>query len=539
MFLNKGDGTFGAAINGPALPDFQAHSAVVANFNKDNNPDIATNDGHILLGEGTGHFSLMAGSQFIGAGSLVAGDFNKDGKMDIATVTGPTNSIYQDTVGIFLGNGDGTFTPGQRYGSIFGTTNIGVTDLDGDGNPDLVVGFSDPNGFGPASGSASYVYFLLGRGDGTFAGSTSYLAKGTVSGLGPALAVADLNGDNKPDIVTTDDSSGLSLYTLTGNGDGTFAPGATAPIGVTDAGEPALVLAGDVNGDKNIDAIVGITTQSATLVGNGMGDLAVFLGNGKDAFGSEIDTLFDSTAGAIAAGDFNNDKILDVIAGGVVTIDSSANPLTGALFYLEGKGNGMFDPPVQIGSPRSPVSFAVDDLNGDQNLDLVVADNGAPFAATPVSGPVLVYLGNGNGTFQTPKILDAPDFPQAVAIADVNGDGKKDIVVLSEVNGQSFLSNVWVFLGDGKGNFGPGKETALGEYANGLQVGDLNGDGIPDIALTSCCGFANTEVWTGKGDGTFTSPVLLPDRAFVELSGTSRYQRRQEARSLDRHRQRG
>ena len=65
MFLNNGNGMFGAAINGPALPDLQGKpNAVVADFNKDNKMDLATNDGHVLLGDGTGHFSLKAGSQF-------------------------------------------------------------------------------------------------------------------------------------------------------------------------------------------------------------------------------------------------------------------------------------------------------------------------------------------------------------------------------------------------------------------------------------------------------------------------------------------
>ena len=514
VFLNNGNGTFGPAINGPALPDSMGASAAVADFNQDGNMDIATNDGHILLGDGKGDFTLMAGSQFVAADNLVAADFNRDGKIDIATVHSNfgINHTYRNTVGIFLGNGDGTFTAGQRYGSIYGGQNIGVSDLDGDGNPDLIVGFSDPHGFGPGSGAGSYVYFLLGRGDGTFAGAPSYQAASSQGSIGPAFAVADLNGDSKQDIVTTSvvPVQGLSLYTLIGNGGGTFTPGITKAISATNAGEPALVLSGDLNGDKNNDAIVGITTQSATLTGNGMGDLAVFLGNGNDTFGSEIDTAFASTAGALVSGDFNNDQVLDVIAGGVVTIDSMGNPSTGAVFYLKGKNNGSFDPPVQIATPRNPVSFAAADLNGDNNIDLVVANNGTPFASSPVPGSVSVYLGNGNGTFQSPKTLSAPDFPQAVAIADVNHDGKMDIVVLSEISGQTFFSRVWVFLGDGKGNFGAGIQTPLDEYADGLQVADLNGDGLPDLALASCCGFANTEVWAGNGDGTFTGPTELP-----------------------------
>ena len=513
VFLNNGNstGTFGSVINGPALPDFTAQNAAVADFNKDGNPDIATNDGHILLGDGTGHFSLMAGSQFAAAGNLVAADFNNDGKMDIATVAAATGNNNQETVGIFLGNGNGTFTAGQRYGDLFGVNNIGLSDLDGDGNPDLILGFSDPNGFGPASGSGSYVYFLLGRGDGTFAGSVAYDTPTGGLSVGPPFALADFNGDNIPDIVTTTNASGLSLYTLLGNGAGTFAPGVTKAITATNVGgSPPLVLAGELTSATNNDAILGITTKSATTTGSATGDVAVFLGNGNDTFGSEMDTPFNSEAGAMVTGDFNNDNALDVIVGGPVTTDSGGNPASGAVFYLEGKNNGSFDAPVPIATPLNPVSFAAGELTSAKNLDLVVANGGTPFATTPVNGSVLVYLGNGNGTFQSPKTLSAPAFPQAVAIADVNNDGHPDIVVLSEFSGQSFESRVWVFLGDGAGNFGTGIETSLDEYADGLQVGNLNGDSFPDLALASCCGFANTEVWAGNGNGTFSGPTELP-----------------------------
>ena len=269
--------------------------------------------------------------------------------------------------------------------------------------------------------------------------------------------------------MTTINASGLSLYTLIGNGAGTFTPGATKAISATNVGgNPPLVLAGQLTSATSNDAILGVTTQSAGTTGSATGDVAVFLGNGNDTFGSEMDTPFNSEAGAMVTGDFNNDNALDVIVGGPVTTDSTGNPASGAVFYLEGKNNGSFDSPVPIDTPLNPVSFAAGELTSAKNLDLVVANGGTPFAATPVDGSVLVYLGNGNGTFQSPKTLSAPDFPQAVAIADVNNDGHPDIVVLSEFSGQSFESRVWVFLGDGAGNFGSGIETSLDEFADGL-----------------------------------------------------------------------
>ena len=165
----------------------------------------------------------------------------------------------------------------------------------------------------------------------------SYDAPSVGAPLGPAFAVADFNGDNLPDIATTTSASGLSLYTLTGNGDGTFAPGATKAISTAGVGDPLLVIAGPLTSNTSNDVVVGITTQSATTIGNGMGELAVFLGNGNDTFGSEMDTAFDTTAGAIVAGDFNNDKALDLVAGGVVTVDSDRQPGVGRSLLSRGQ----------------------------------------------------------------------------------------------------------------------------------------------------------------------------------------------------------
>ena len=525
VFLNNGHGMFGLAINGPAIPGLE-ETAAVANFTG-GNADIATNGGYILLGNGAGNFTLQPGLQFAPADNLVAADFNGDGKIDLATV-----NANEFTIAIYLGKGNGTFTSGPQYASIFGATNIGVSDLDGDGNPDLIVGFSDPNGFGPGSGGASYEYFLLGRGDGTFGGAPTYpVASNLDSDTGPAFAVADVNGDNKPDIITVSSnaSSQLSLYTLLGNGTGNFTPGATEPISARSVPPmPVLVLAGDLTGDSKNDAIFGISTQNA-----GAGDLAVFLGNGNDTFGAEKDTFVSSSIGAMVTGDFNNDHKLDVIAGGIASTDDLGNPSSGKVFFLAGEGNGSFGSPASIASPINPVSLAAADFNGDKNLDLVIADGGAPYVTTPIAGSLKVYLGEGNGSFPTPATLAAPVFLQAVAIADVNKDGNLDIVALSAPNfptgNQLYVSTVYVFLGDGHGNFSSPIPTTLDEYAVGLAVADLNGDGFPDLAIASCCGFANSEVWSGNGDGTFNGPSDLPIAlssgfpALVDLTGDGKF----------------
>ena len=493
VFLNDGTGKFGSPINGPAL-SYDAYEAVTGNFGG-SHLDIATNDGHVLDGDGTGNFTLAANT-FPGADGLAAGDFNRDGKTDLVT------SAVNGTLSILLGNGDGTFTAGPSYASIWAGYSVHVADLDGDGNPDIIVGDADQYGLSPDYNTQSYVYFLLGRGDGTFAGVPSYHASN-----GAPFTVADFNDDNKPDIATV---SGSSLYLLEGNGDGTFTPGGTTATSVV----PNAMVSADFNADSKSDLLLAATISGPSSGTPASGELATFLGNGNGTFGSEIDSpSFGASAQVLAAAPFHGSSVLDAIVGGVATTDSLGNPATGALFILTGDGQGKFQSPSQIGAPLNPVSIATGDFNADGKTDLVVADGGAPYVSpTPIEGNVLVYLGNGNGTFGTPSSLNAPAFPQAVAVADINQDGKPDIVVMSSPAPGAFpyASTIYAFLGDGAGGFGSPIKTVIDQAGAGLAVADLDGDGLPDLAISSCCGDTNTETWTGNGNGTFNGPEDLP-----------------------------
>lgn len=510
VFLNNGKGGFGPAINGPSLPDtVHPEISIAADFNGDGNKDIAVNDGYILLGDGTGHFTLVSGQQFPAADSLAAGDFNHDGKIDLATVDYFVNSANQNTVSIFLGNGDGTFSAGQTYASIFGGGNIGVSDLDGDGNPDIVVGLWDPHLFGPDEDTGSYEYFLMGRGDGTFAGAQSYpVLNNSISSYGPPFTIADFTADNYPDIATVGSSNGsYNLQLLDGNADGTFVNGQSSALNTLTM--PDQLLSTDINGDKLPDVVIASATQQASTLS---GEIAVLLGNGNGTFQPEQDTDVAFGPTAIVNGDFDNDGVMDLVAGGTASLDQDSNPMAGTLVFLKGNNNGGFQTPQQIATPLNAVSIAAADFNGDKNLDLVVADGGAPDASTPVAGNVTVYLGNGKGTFTETTTLPGPLYPQSVVVADVNNDHNQDIVVLAGPNNQkeSFVSTIYAYLGEGNGQFKPPITETMDEYGDMIAAADLNGDGIADLAISSCCGFANTEVWTGKGTGAFTGPQWLP-----------------------------
>ena len=255
VLLGNGDGTFRASVN-YATSDYPV-DLVIGDFNGDGKLDIAATDFSggvdVLLGNGDGTFqaphTTPLGSN---ASYLTAADFNHDGKLDLAVVVG--SGGFKESVTVLLGNGDGTFTAGASYPLSENLSLIVAADLNLDGKPDLVITGSPHGGFAPA------VTVMLGNGDGTFAAPIN---SGTAAGPS-APAVADFNGDGKPDVAVSDAGS---VYILLGNGDGTFKP----QIGYA-AGATGIALA-DFNADGNVDLATAntLTNDASILLGNGDG----------------------------------------------------------------------------------------------------------------------------------------------------------------------------------------------------------------------------------------------------------------------------
>jgi hypothetical protein len=167
----------------------------------------------------------------------------------------------------------------------------------------------------------------------------------------------------------------------------------------------------------------------------------------------------------------------------------------GAVDILAGNGNGTFQPPQEYCSGGSiPMAVAVADVNRDGKADLIVANGGA--------GGIAVLLGNGDGTFQPAANYDACG-PISVAVADLNRDGNPDLVV------GCFSNAVGILLGRGDGSFISYRTyDSSGFYVNSVTVGDVNGDGIPDVIVPNefqcaSCQNGSVGVLLGNGDGTF------------------------------------
>jgi FG-GAP-like repeat len=186
------------------------------------------------------------------------------------------------------------------------------------------------------------------------------------------------------------------------------------------------------------------------------------------------------------------------------------HPVSAIETYLSG-GNGSAD-------ARSIVAA---DVNGDGKPDVIVANG---------NGTVGVLLGNGDGTFQPVKITDSGlVFPSSIAVEDLNGDGKPDLVVSSGASCfPSCTKLISVLLGNGDGSFGsPQLYTSGGLQANSISVADVNGDGKPDllVANQSCSDVCNDSdavvgVLLGNGDGTFEAPLTYDsgDRTLMSLA---------------------
>jgi hypothetical protein len=181
---------------------------------------------------------------------------------------------------------------------------------------------------------------------------------------------------------------------------------------------------------------------------------------------------------ALGAGDLNGDGFCDLVA-----VNSAGNSVTS----LVSNGDGTFQPVQTVDTHVSPQAVALADLEGDGNLDLLVATKGA----FPNPGGVGVYLGNGNGTFRTSGAYYNTSAAVAIAVGDVNGDGYPDFVASQPG------PNVW--LSNGDGTFRSGGAVSIDTGAT-VALADVNGDGSLDVVT----GLSHSvKVFLDNGDGTF------------------------------------
>jgi len=452
VFLGKGDGTFQAPITSAGI-EYPAN-AVAGDFNGDGKLDLAVNGPattYRLLGNGDGTFRTPTAA-FPGNGPLAAADVNGDGKSDLISEVSATEEQT------FLGSGNGTFSNASNYlltipvgSDVFPQVSpIGIADFNGDGKLDLALGG----------------YVLLGNGDGTFQG----IQLGAVPVAPTAAVVGNFNNNATLDVaaVTNQQGGPYNLYILKNNGSGALS--VTNTYTLQQPGQS--IVTGDVNGDGNLDLVViGMDPSTQNW------SYSVLLGNGDGSFQTpSFSQQSLANPGAAVLADFNNDHKLDL----ALSVGDQS------VAILLGNGDGTFMSPVSYFDPGSGAVVA--DFNGDGNLDI----------ASGTGTETWILYGNGNGTFQAAVGPESLNNFSAAYTADINNDGKPDLISSSQVA-----------LGNGDGTFTV--LAALPSPEEIFAIGDLNGDGKPDLIVSA--NTANSSqggVLLGNGDGTFGALISIP-----------------------------
>lgn len=473
VMLGDGAGGFVSSMGGAPIGIV---SIVVADFNRDGNSDYAylfSGRAFVFLGAATTNpviYDLPGVIQF------AAADINTDGKVDLIGLT-------EDGVLQRYGNGDGKFGDIVAYSTGLKNSSLKVFETDGDGRLDILVAGTSGSAQSPSLRWA----ILQGTKDGALNAPRQYIplaVTANVSGDGVQhLFTADFNRDGLEDVLTV--TGGGRFAVLLGNGIGGFKT--TEPVSSEAGGQ--VVQVRDFNQDGNPDV--------AFLNGNN-NRLSIFLNDGKGQFPTTWALPQIPFANTFEAADFNQDGKMDLL------VKTTANDLS----ILTGNGNGVFTETIKglaaPGNVRSILTFALGDYNGDGENDLAVVNT--PTFTRCEDAKLWMLPGEGNGIFGDPVITSLLAPPEQMQSRDMNGDGRADLVYTESCT--SNRNSINVLFANANGSFGIPVTLSINGIPKSVAIGDVNGDGRKDIVITNTASGILT-IWHSSVGNSFLPPSLF------------------------------
>jgi hypothetical protein len=490
VVLNNGHGVFGPETrytvgenpNGIAAADFDGDGDVDLAVAR-HDPVFLKTKVSFWSNNGTGTFKRAREITSIQEGnpSLVTDDFDMDGTPDLAI-----GMVGTDRQVVMLNNGGLSFTQ-QAYVTGSSAEDLTSGDLDGDGDPDVVLATLGSSTTGDMS-------ILRNSGDGTFQ------ARRFSSGFNPHdAAIADFDGDGRADIAVANGATETGSIHLQRPGFRFGPPGLMR----TDMFVGSIEHS-DVDHDGDLDLAVSIADPFG-----GTGSIQILENDGRGVFtpGQLIDSGLTSHGGIghVQPADLNGDGWDDL----VWTISQFFEPVAPVVTSLN-DGHGNFLPPSIFVGTDANAYAGVGDVNNDGSLDLAVAQRGEQLA---------IYRNTGHGTFRPAKLLSVAEFPGMVIARDLNGDGWADLVTVHNgVYGSSQTISVLLALGDGR--YGHFVKYTVGQGPIEIVAADFDADGDLDLATSNNGGddistFADesTTVLLNKGNGTFGPITTYPGEA--------------------------
>jgi hypothetical protein len=437
------------------------------------------------------NFCDAAATYCTGAHLLGVAQLTSSGTATYKFVPGPGTHSYK---AVFLGTNSYGSSPSLPVPLIVsgasGGSAVGIQASGGQGDYDL-LGTVSPAGMVSPSGQVSFLdttnanYQLgtttltpTGASNTSFRQSYSYqfpLGKGLYPGH---VVTGDFNNDGHQDILFAS-SELAAIYVLLGNGDGTFTT-LSFPFAVDSFDAPVVA---DFNSDGKLDFVLRTSTG-----------LAVFLGNGDGTF-TAGPTISVDPLPTFTVADLNNDGIPDLLVG-----------KGAALYAYLGDGSGGFvAPKLAFQGIIAGLGALTGDFNGDGDTDVLLVST---------FGTLQVLLGNGDGTLRTgpanPTISNSGFSLSAGVVGDLNNDGIYDLVIADQLA----IFPAVVLLGNGDGTFTVlPRDSHLTSASNSVALADFNGDGILDAVFPYLYG-GDTNVYIGRGDGTFTPDIYSPGLAY-------------------------